>query len=104
MRKKLTGKMGSSFDAFLAEEGILEECEARAIKEILAMQVAHALKMEGISKAGCAPADPLLTVFSMQQTPRSRCIPCNEPPRPSAKGCDWNSWISSEMSAPPVKI
>ena len=54
MRKKMTGKVGGSFDAFLAEEGILEECEAGAIKEILAMQVAHALKMEGISKAEMA--------------------------------------------------
>jgi hypothetical protein len=27
------GTVGSSFDAFLAEEGILEECEERATKE-----------------------------------------------------------------------
>lgn len=54
MNKKTRGHIGSSFDAFLAEEGMLEECEARAIKEILAMQVDHALKTEGISKAEMA--------------------------------------------------
>lgn len=54
MNKKTRGHIGSSFDAFLAEEGMLEECESRAIKEILAMQVDHALKTEGISKAEMA--------------------------------------------------
>ena len=52
--KRTQGKIGSSFDAFLEEEGMLEECEARAIKEILAMQVAQALEQEGISKAEMA--------------------------------------------------
>lgn len=51
---KEKGRVGSSFDAFLAEEGILEECEARAIKELLAMQVDHAMKAEGISKSQMA--------------------------------------------------
>ena len=54
MNKETRGRIGSSFDAFLAEEGMLEECEARAIKEVLAMQVDHALKTEGISKAEMA--------------------------------------------------
>ncbi len=54
MNKERRGRIGSSFDAFLAEEGMLEECEARAIKEVLAMQVNHALETEGISKAEMA--------------------------------------------------
>ncbi len=36
---KTFNSIGSSFDAFLAEEGLLEECEAYAIKELLAMQI-----------------------------------------------------------------
>ena len=54
MRNKDKGRIGSSFDAFLAEDGILEECEERAIKELLAMQVDQAMKAEGISKAQMA--------------------------------------------------
>lgn len=53
-KKRRTGGIGGSLDAFLAEEGILEECEALAIKEILAMQVDNALKAEGITKAEMA--------------------------------------------------
>ena len=54
MKNRKDGRIGSSFDAFLAEEGILEECEERAIKEILAMQIREAIKAEGISKAEMA--------------------------------------------------
>ncbi len=54
MKSKEKGRIGSSFDAFLAEEGMLEECEERAIKELLAMQVDEAMKAEGLSKAEMA--------------------------------------------------
>ena len=47
---KDSGRIGSSFDAFLEEEGMLDECEERAIKELLAMQVDQAIKAEGISE------------------------------------------------------
>lgn len=39
MAKKGTGRFGSSFDEFLAQQGILEECEEAALKEILADQI-----------------------------------------------------------------
>lgn len=35
-------RIGSSFDEFLAQEGMLEECETQAVKEILAMPIARA--------------------------------------------------------------
>ena len=54
MKKQENGRIGSSFDDFLAEEGMLDECEARAIKEILAMQVNEAMMTEGISKSEMA--------------------------------------------------
>ena len=37
MAVKKKGKIGSPFDGFLAEQGILRECEEQAIKQILAM-------------------------------------------------------------------
>ena len=39
--------IGSSFDAFLAEEGILEACEEQAIKELVAEQIARAMQEQG---------------------------------------------------------
>ena len=42
--------MGSSIDAFLKEEGICEEAQAQAIKEVVAWQLAEAMKKKKISK------------------------------------------------------
>ena len=42
--------MGSSIDAFLQEEGIFEEAQAQAIKEVVAWQLAEAMKKKNISK------------------------------------------------------
>ena len=41
---------GSTLDAFLAEEGVLEEFQARAIKEVVAWQLAQAMKDRKLSK------------------------------------------------------
>ena len=51
MRKK---HMGSSIDDFLSEEGILEEAQVQAIKEVVAWQLAEAMKKKTISKARMA--------------------------------------------------
>ena len=42
--------MGSSIDDFLKEEGIFEEAQAQAIKEVVAWQLAEAMNREKISK------------------------------------------------------
>ena len=42
--------MGSSIDDFLKEEGIFEEAQAQAIKEVVAWQLAEAMKKNKISK------------------------------------------------------
>ncbi len=42
--------MGSSIDEFLKEEGIFEEAQAQAIKEVVAWQLAEAMKERKISK------------------------------------------------------
>jgi hypothetical protein len=46
--------MGSSIDEFLKEEGIFEEAQAQAIKEVVAWQLAEAMKERKISKSGMA--------------------------------------------------
>ena len=46
--------MGSSIDDFLQEEGIFEEAQAQAIKEVVAWQLAEAMKKKKISKARMA--------------------------------------------------
>jgi len=46
--------MGSSLDSFLKEEGIFEEAQAQAIKEVVAWQLAEAMKKKKISKARMA--------------------------------------------------
>jgi antitoxin HicB len=42
--------MGSSLDEFLKEEGIFEEAQAQAVKEVVAWQLAEAMKRKRISK------------------------------------------------------
>lgn len=50
--------MGSSIDAFLQEEGIFEEAQARAIKEVVAWQLAEAMKKK-FSKNKMREIEPL---------------------------------------------
>ncbi len=46
--------LGSSIDDFLRKEGIFEESQAQAIKEVVAWQLAKAMKKRKISKARMA--------------------------------------------------
>src|SRR5258708_8941603 len=49
-RKQRKNHMGSSIDEFLKEEGIFEEAQAQAIKEVVAWQLDEAMKKQRISK------------------------------------------------------
>ena len=42
--------IGASLDDYLKEEGIFEEAQAKAIKEVVAWQLAQAMKKKKISK------------------------------------------------------
>jgi len=42
--------IGSSFEEFLEEEGLLEECTRTAIKRVLAFQIEQMMKEKNISK------------------------------------------------------
>ena len=46
--------IGSSFDDFLEEEGILAETEAIAIKRVIAYQVSQLMKSKNLSKVAMA--------------------------------------------------
>jgi len=46
--------MGSGIDDFLKKENIFEEAQAQAIKEVVAWQLAKAMKKKKISKARMA--------------------------------------------------
>jgi antitoxin HicB len=43
-------RMGSNIDDFLKQEGIFEEAQAQAVKEVIAWQLAEAMKKKKISK------------------------------------------------------
>jgi antitoxin HicB len=50
------GRVGSSFEDFLKEEGVLEETNAIAVKRVLAWQLEQAMEKEQISKRAMAAA------------------------------------------------
>ena len=46
--------MGSSFDAFLQEEGLFEQTSLAATKRVLAMQIAREMETQNLSKTKMA--------------------------------------------------
>ena len=46
--------IGSNFDDFLTEEGLLEEAEAVAVKRVLAFQIKEMMDSQNLSKAEMA--------------------------------------------------
>lgn len=53
-QKKKSSVSAETFDEFLAEQGILEACEDHAVKEMIADQVAAAMKEQGLTKTAMA--------------------------------------------------
>ena len=46
--------IGSSFESFLEEEGLLEAVDEAAVKEVIAWQVAEGMKGRGLTKTALA--------------------------------------------------
>jgi antitoxin HicB len=46
--------IGSNFDSFLEEEGLLSDTEAVAVKRVIAYQIKEAMKQKRITKASLA--------------------------------------------------
>ena len=66
--------IGSSFDSFLQDEGLLAEAEATAVKRVLAHQIQKEMEERNISKS---------TLASMMQTSRSSLDRLLDPENPS---------------------
>jgi antitoxin HicB len=66
--------VGSSFDDFLRDEGLLAQVEAVAIKRVLAYQVAQAMKAKGLTKVRLA---------KMMRTSRAQLDRLLDPENPS---------------------
>lgn len=47
-------RIGSDFDDFLAEEGLLDEAETVAVKRVLAFQIREMMESQNLSKAEMA--------------------------------------------------
>jgi DNA-binding Xre family transcriptional regulator len=54
MNKKKNPHAGSSFDAFLAEEGLLDSADARALKRAISLQVRDAMQRQSLTKTTLA--------------------------------------------------
>lgn len=52
--KKQASALGSSFDAFLDEQGLYEEVTLAATKRVLAEQIRQAMEQENLTKAEMA--------------------------------------------------
>ncbi len=78
--------VGTDFDSFLEEEGLLEEAEAVATKRVLAFQIAQAMEEQKLSKTAMArrmrtsrsaldrlldPAVPSVTLLTIERAARA---------------------------------
>ena len=78
--------VGSDFDDYLAEEGLLEEAEATAVKRVLAYQISELMREQNLSKAEMArrmntsraalerlldPENRSITLLTMEKAARS---------------------------------
>ncbi len=71
---KTNKHIGSSFDEFLHDEGLLAEAEASAVKRVLAYQIEKEMNDRNISKSALA---------SMMKTSRSSLNRLLDPANPS---------------------
>jgi antitoxin HicB len=49
-KRRIKGSIGSSFEEFLAEEGLLEGATERAVKRVLAWQIEKAMRRRRLTK------------------------------------------------------
>jgi antitoxin HicB len=84
--KNERGRIGASFAAFLEEQGIREEVEALAVKELIAEQITAAMKEKGLTKVAMAklmdttraqldrlldPSNPSVTLTTLQRAAKA---------------------------------
>ncbi|HVY34698.1 MAG TPA: hypothetical protein VG960_09785 [Caulobacteraceae bacterium] len=80
------GRIGAGFAEFLDEQGIREEVEGLAVKELIAEQIAAAMKEKGLTKVAMAelmhttraqldrlldPGNPSVTLTTLQRAAKA---------------------------------
>lgn len=73
-RQRRYDHTGSTLDSLLDEDGVLADVEARAIKRVIAWQLAQAMKTQGLSKK---------TLAARMRTSRSQLDRLLDPSGPS---------------------
>ena len=81
-----TGRIGASFADFLDEQGIREDVEGQAVKELIAEQITAAMKEKGLTKVAMAelmhttraqldrlldPGNPSVTLTTLQRAAKA---------------------------------
>jgi antitoxin HicB len=54
MAKKKNPRLGSTFESYLSEAGLLEEVTATAMKRVLVWQITHAMTKQKLTKSDMA--------------------------------------------------
>ena len=85
--------MGSSIDDFLKEEGIFEEAQAQAVKEVVAWQLAEAMKKKKISK------NKMATLLKTSRTQVDRLLIPKTTSRSPACNARRRSWAAASPSS-----
>lgn len=80
------GRIGASFADFLDEQGIREDVEGQAVKELIAEQITAAMKEKGLTKVAMAelmhttraqldrlldPGNPSVTLTTLQRAAKA---------------------------------
>jgi hypothetical protein len=80
------GRIGGRFATFLDDQGIREDVEGQAVKELIAEQIAQAMKTQNITKVAMAkrmnttrtqldrlldPSNPSVTLATLQRAARA---------------------------------
>ena len=80
------GRIGASFSDFLDEQGIREDVEGQAVKELIAEQITAAMKEKGLTKVAMAelmhttraqldrlldPGNPSVTLTTLQRAAKA---------------------------------
>lgn len=78
--------IGSGLDDFLEEDGLLAEAEAAAVKRVIAFQIEHLMKEEGLNKSELArrmgtsrsalerlldPSNPSVTLLTIERAAKA---------------------------------
>src|SRR5271167_154448 len=96
MTQKRKGRVSEeTFDEFLAGQGMLAACEEHAVKELIAEQLAEAMKTQGITK---------MEMAARMKTSRRQLDRLFDPSIPSVAWKTWRRAANVVAGTPPVEL